>query len=48
MTSQPPPGDSTARAEITVELGNRSYPITIGDGLLTHAGEIMRPCWPAR
>ena len=23
--------------------GNRSYPITIGDGLLTHAGEIMRP-----
>jgi 3-dehydroquinate synthase len=43
MTSQPPPGDSTARAAITVELGNRSYPITIGDGLLTHAGEIMRP-----
>jgi 3-dehydroquinate synthetase len=43
MTIQPAPDDSTARAEITVELGNRSYPITIGDGLLAHAGETIKP-----
>jgi 3-dehydroquinate synthase len=43
MTIHPAQNDSTARAEITVELGSRSYPITIGDGLLAHAGETIKP-----
>ncbi len=43
MTIHPAHDDSTARAEITVDLGSRSYPITIGDGLLAHAGETIKP-----
>jgi hypothetical protein len=29
--------DGTARAEVAVDLGERSYPISIGEGLLAHA-----------
>jgi len=33
----------TARAEVAVDLAERSYPITIGEGLLAHAGGMIRP-----
>jgi 3-dehydroquinate synthase len=32
-----------ARAEVAVDLGERSYPISIGEGLLAHAGGMIRP-----
>ena len=35
--------DGTARAEVAVDLGERSYPISIGEGLLAHAGQMIRP-----
>ena len=38
----PPPAD-TARAEVNVSLGERSYDITISDGLLAHAGRTIAP-----
>jgi len=37
------PGHDTTRAEVSVELGSRSYGITIADGLLAHAGEAVAP-----
>ncbi len=33
----------TARAEVAVDLADRSYQISIGEGLLVHAGEMIRP-----
>ncbi len=44
MTTSPhdTAGDA-ARAELAVDLGERSYPITIGEGLLAHAGGMIRP-----
>ena len=41
MTS--PSAVSTARASVDVSLGDRSYGITIGEGLLKHAGEMLLP-----
>ena len=41
MTS--PSAVSTARASVDVSLGDRSYGITIGEGLLQHAGEMLLP-----
>jgi 3-dehydroquinate synthase len=32
-----------ARAEVAVDLGERSYPISIGEGLLAHAGGMISP-----
>ena len=36
------PADTT-RAEVSVDLGTRSYDITISDGLLAHAGRTIAP-----
>ena len=33
----------TGRAEVAVDLADRSYRISIGEGLLAHAGEMIRP-----
>jgi 3-dehydroquinate synthase len=43
MTMTAPSASSTARASVDVSLGERSYVITIGEGLLHHAGETLRP-----
>ncbi len=39
---KPAPADTT-RAEVSVDLGTRSYDITISDGLLAHAGRTIAP-----
>ena len=41
-TAQDTAGEA-ARAEVAVDLGERSYPISIGEGLLAHAGGMIRP-----
>ena len=43
MTMTAPSASSTARASVDVSLGDRSYVITIGEGLLHHAGATLRP-----
>ena len=43
MTGALPRADATAAATIRVDLGDRSYDIDVGDGLIAAAGERIRP-----